>query len=86
MSTSPDPASHAESWGLELATGAAWAAGGYSEEKSHAGSEGQQTADRREGGALSLKIALVAHASVTFPAEAGGGGWGLGTLSSSYSC
>lgn len=45
---------------------------------SHAGNEGQLTADRREGSALSLETALVAHASVTFPAKAGGvgGGWG----------
>lgn len=72
--------------GQELVTGAAWAAGGYGEKTNLAGSEGQLTADRGEGGALSLETALVAHASVTLPAKAGGGGWGLGTISSSYSC
>ena len=37
---------------------------------------GQPTAGRREGGALSLETALVAHASVTFPAEGVGESWG----------
>lgn len=50
------------------------------------GHAGAGAADGREGGALSLETALVAHASVTVPAKAGRGGQGLGTISSSCSC
>lgn len=64
--------------GLEPVKGAAGAGWWPWPENAPCGSwQGRgDTADGRGGGALSSETALVAHASVTVPAEAGGGGRG----------
>ena len=63
--------------GLEPATGAAWADWWPWPENAPCGSGGGQW---EAGGALSLETALMAHASVTVSAEAGGGGVGESSL------
>lgn len=68
--TSPRPCPQQ---GLEPVTGAAWAGWRPRPENTPCGSRGGR---REVGGALSLETALMAHASVTVSAEAGGGGVG----------